>query len=223
MNERIESNRIDWLNDWLIDWLNDWLIDWLIEWMNEWMNEWTNERMNEWMNEWMLNSEHEVYNKCMYNVWYACKHVFLNEHVMTWCGLLISHHDNTTIEVRCLWSMVGFDPAVKHTNMGDVFRFLCNTIYDRKDDVSRNRDRVYLYIFMYLMNKYSFQTLWYVWYGCFRQILKRHLGVSNRCHLSNDFWWTNGVFSPRWDPWMVNLLTWIVVVFSMVNEGTNGT
>ena len=40
------------------------------------------------------------------------------------------------------------DPAVKHTNMGDVFRYLFNTIYDRTDDVSKNRDRLSIHYYV---------------------------------------------------------------------------
>lgn len=128
---------------------------------------------------------------------------------LVWVIIFSSWQHYNWSEVLVVYGWI--DPAVKHTNMGDVFRYLFNTIYDRTDDVSKNRDRLSIHYYVWWIN--IFQNFGMFGMGCFRQILKRHLGVSNRCHLSNDFWWTNGVFSPRWDPWMVNLLTWIVVVF----------
>lgn len=133
---------------------------------------------------------------------------FFNEHVMNWHGLLISHHDNTTIEVRCLWSIVGLIQQWS-TQTWVMYFAIYLTQYMTGQMMSQEIGIGYLYIFMF-DEQITFKTLVCLW-GCFRQS-SRGISESQRCHLSNDFWWTWSIFS-QMDPWMVYLLTWIVVVF----------
>ena len=147
---------IEWLNDWMIEWLTDWLIDWLIEWMNEWMIDWLIdglidclidwliEWMNEWMNEcWIVNMKCTTSVCTMYDMYDMHANLFFFKWTCDELAWVINfsswqHYNWSEVLVVYRW----IDPAVKHTNMGDVFRYLFNTIYNRTDDVSRNRDRL---------------------------------------------------------------------------------
>lgn len=93
---------------------------------------------------------------------------------MNWHGLLTSHHDNTTIEVRCLWSMVGLIQQWS-TQTWVMYFAIYLTQYMTGKMMSQEIGIGYLYIIMF-DEQISFKTLVCLW-GCFRQS-SRGKGVS---------------------------------------------